>query len=142
MSSSSINKSLLYLILITWECICLPLAPCTWITPGAWPSPGLYLSQGLFRGGVGTSRVRLLPTGTGNMALKPPFSSLDYCSKVSGPEASSPVPWPLIVSSPPQFSLPVGIGGWQHRRLNMATPKAVNSDFPPWSPPWWVPPHV
>jgi len=39
-----------------------------------------------------TSRVRLLPTGTGNMALKPPFSSLYYCSEVPGPEASSPVP--------------------------------------------------
>jgi len=27
---------------------------------------------------ISTSRVRLLPTGTGNMALKPPFSSIYY----------------------------------------------------------------
>jgi len=56
------------------------------------------------------------------MALKPPFSSLHYCSEVPGPDASSPVPWPLIVSPPPRSSLPVGIGGWHQRRLNMATP--------------------
>ena len=31
-------------------------------------------------GGVGTSRVRLLPTSARTMALKPPFSSLCYCS--------------------------------------------------------------
>jgi len=60
---------------------------------------------------MSTSRVGLLPTGTGNMALKPPFSSLYYCSEVSGLEASSPVPWPLIVPPPPRSSLPVGIGG-------------------------------
>ena len=64
---------------------------------------------------MGTSRVRLLPTGTGNMALKSSFSSLYYCSMVPGSEASSPVPWPLIVPPPPRSSLPVGIGGWHHR---------------------------
>jgi len=63
---------------------------------------------------MSTSRVRLLPSGTGNMALKPPFSSLYYCSEVPGPKASSLVPWPLIVSPPPRSSLPVGIGGWHH----------------------------
>jgi len=31
-------------------------------------------------GGMGTSRVRLLSTGTRTMALKPPFSSFYYCS--------------------------------------------------------------
>jgi len=64
---------------------------------------------------MSTSRVRLLPTSTGNMALKPPFSSLYYCYEVPGPESSSPVPWPLIVPPPPRSSLPVGIGGWHHR---------------------------
>ena len=127
-------------------------------TPGRAPSPGSYLSQGFSRDGVGTSRVRLLPTGTGDMALKPPFFFPHYCFGVPGPEVSSSVPWPLIVSSPPRSSLPVGIGGWQYRRLNLATPtpgdahtwqrlhlatpKAVNSDFPLWSPPWWVSPYV
>ena len=38
--------------------------------------------------GVGTSRVRLLLTDTGNMALKPPSSSLRYCSELSRPKAS------------------------------------------------------
>jgi len=61
---------------------------------------------------MGTSRVRSLPAGTGNMALKPPFSSLYYYSEVSRPEASMPVPWPLTVPPPPRSSLPVGIGGW------------------------------
>jgi len=69
---------------------------------------------------MSTSRVRLLPTGTGNMALKPPFSSLYYRSEVPGPEASSPVPWPLIVPPPPRSSLLVGIGGWHHRGLKRA----------------------
>ena len=48
------------------------------------------------------------------MALKPPFSFLYYCCEVPGPEASTPVPWPLTMPPPPQSSLPVGIGGWQH----------------------------
>ena len=64
---------------------------------------------------MSTSRVRLLPSGTGNMALKPPFSSLYYCSEVPGSEASSPVPWPLIVPPPPRSSPPVGIEGWHNR---------------------------
>jgi len=64
---------------------------------------------------MSTSRVRLLPTGTGNMALKQHFSSLYYCSEVPGSEASSPIPWPLIVPPPPRSSLPVGIEGWHNR---------------------------
>ena len=60
---------------------------------------------------MSTSRVRLLPTGTGNMALKPLFSSHYYYSEVPGPEAFTPVPWPLIVPPPPRSSLPLGIGG-------------------------------
>ena len=138
------------------------------VRPLAWPSPGSYLSQGFSRGVVGTSRVRLPPTGIGTMALKPPFSSLYYCSEVSGPEASLPVPWPLSVSSPPRSFLPVGIGGWQHRHLSLSTPIMATLlpgevhtwrrpylttptpgdaqtgqpvDFLPWAP-WWVPPRV
>ena len=42
------------------------------------------------RGGVGTSQVRLLLTSTRTMALKPPFSSLYYCSEVLRPLAVSP----------------------------------------------------
>jgi len=53
-------------------------------------------------GGVGTSRVRLPPTSTRIMALKPPFSSLYYC-----PEELRP----LAVSPPPRSFLPMGIGG-------------------------------
>ena len=64
-------------------------------------------------GGVGTSRVRLPPTGTRAMALKPPFSSLYYCSEVLRP---------LAVSPPPRSFLPMGIGGWHRRCLNLAMP--------------------
>jgi len=76
------------------------------------------------RGGVGTSRVRLPPIDTKTMALEPPFS---YCSEVPGPEASSSVSRPLVVSPPPRSFLPVGTGGdtvdaliW--RRLILAIP--------------------
>jgi len=77
-------------------------------SPWAWPSHGSYLSRGSPRGGVGTSRVRLPLTDTKTMALEPPFS---YCSEVPGPEASSSVSWPLVVSPPPRSFLPMGIGG-------------------------------
>ena len=85
--------------------------------------PRLYTSC------VGTSRVRSLPAGTGNMALKPPFSSLYYSSEVLRPEASTPLPCRLLhghsyraapstvtptVPPPPQSLLPMGIGGWPH----------------------------
>ena len=64
-----------------------------------YPAPGYpwrdpphesYLSQGRLWGGRGTSRVRLLYTGAITMALKPPFSSLYYCPRLSGFEA---FPW-------------------------------------------------
>ena len=61
-------------------------------------------------GGVGTSRDRLPPTGTRTMALKPPFSSLHYCSEVLRL---------LTVSPPPRSFLPMGIGGWHRRCLNL-----------------------
>ena len=61
-------------------------------------------------GGVGTSRARLPPTSTRTMALKPPFSSLYHCSKVLRP---------LAVSPPPRSLLPMGIGGWHRRGLNL-----------------------
>ena len=107
------------------------------VRPWAWPSPGSYLSQGFSRGGVGTSQGRLPPADTGTMALKPPFSSLHYCSEVPGPEASSPIPLPLTVS-PPSAVFPtrghrgVTLATPQHgdahtwRRLPLATPKVVN----------------
>ena len=72
-------------------------------------------------GGVGTSRVRLPPTGTRTMALKPPFSSPYYCSEVLRP---------LAVSTPPRSFLPMGIGGWHRRCLNLATP--ILGDASPW----------
>ena len=64
-------------------------------------------------GGMGTSQVRLLPTGTKTMALRPPFSSLHYCPEVLRF---------LMVSPPPRSFLPMGIGGWYRRCLNLATP--------------------
>ena len=81
-----------------WEC---SLVPCTW-SPLAWPFHGSYLSQGSPNGGVGTSRVRLPPTSTRTMALKPHFPPLHYCSEVLRP---------LAVSPPPRFFLPMSIGG-------------------------------
>jgi len=65
----------------------------------SYPSPGYlgrdpphesYLSQGPLWGDMGTSRVRLLPTGSSIMALKPPFSSLYCYPGLSGFEA---FPW-------------------------------------------------
>jgi len=53
-------------------------------------------------GGMGTSQVRLLPTGTRTMALKPPFSSLYYYPEVLRL---------LAVSPRPRSFLPMGIGG-------------------------------
>jgi len=83
------------------------------VLPWARPSHGSYLSQGSPSGGVGTSRVRLPPTGTRTMALKPPFSSLYYCSEALRPPAVSPPPWSF---------LPMGIRGWHRRCLNLAMP--------------------
>jgi len=120
---------------------------------------------------MGTSRVRSLPAGTGNMALKPPFSFLYYRSEVLRPEASTPVPWPLTVLPhallpPPRSLLPVGIGGHHPGTLSgqrvtplrwttpkpadaqswrhpyLATPKAVNTLTFLLGAPWWVPLYV
>ena len=71
------------------------------VHPRAWPSHGSYLFRGSPWGRAGALRVRLLPTGTRTMALKPPFSSLHFCSEPSEPETSSrccplhgiPYPW-------------------------------------------------
>jgi len=90
-----------------------PLVTCTgsvsaFLSYHAHGSPlGVALSwvvsvPGAPRGGVGTSQVRLLLTGTRTMALKPPFSSLNYCSEVLRP---------LVASPPPRSFLPMGIGG-------------------------------
>ena len=65
-------------------------------------------------GGVGASWVRLPPTSTRTMALRPPFSSLYYCPEVLRF---------LAVSPPPRSFLPMGIGGWYRRCLNLATPR-------------------
>ena len=95
-----------------------------------------YLSQRLSRGGVDTSRVRLLPTGTADMALKPPFYSLYYCSEVPGPgllactvasyRAAPSTVFPTrgyrgVTLLTPQ---PGDARTW--RRPNLVTPKAVN----------------
>jgi len=89
-------------------------------------------------GGVGTSRVKLPPTGTRTMALKPPFPSLCYYSELSRPEA------PLRC-----LNLAVSYLGdaltW--RRLFLATPHPGDAssgqsvDFLPWTP-QVVPPYV
>jgi len=42
--------------------------------------------------GMGTSRVRLPPSGIRTMAFKPPSSSLYHCSEVLRPFAVSPLP--------------------------------------------------
>jgi len=79
----------------------------------------------LYTSRMGTSRVKSLPAGTGNMALKPPFSSLYYSSEVPRPEASTPLPWPLTMPPPPRSSLPVSIGGWP--LLSVGVPYGVAS---------------
>jgi len=84
-----------------WECIYLSYVPCTWFSLGVALS-WVVSVPGSPNGGAGTSWVRLPPTGTRRMVLKPPFSSLYYCSKVLRP---------LAVSPPPRSFLPMGIGG-------------------------------
>ena len=79
---------------------------------------------------MGTSRVRSLPAGTGNMALKPPFSSLYYYYVVPRPKASTPVPWPLTVPPPPRSSLPVGIRGWPLLSIGMSYGAASSTVIP------------
>jgi len=40
---------IIYIVLLEsyhWECICLPLVPCTWITPGRGPLPGRICHRG------------------------------------------------------------------------------------------------
>jgi len=81
--------------------------------------------------GVGTSRVRLPLTGTRTVALKPPFSSLYYCSQVLRPLAESP---------PPRSFLPMGIGGRHRRCLNLATPHL--GDVSPWRRLTLATPHL
>ena len=116
-----------------WECIYLPLVPRTWFAPGRGPLMGRICP----RGGVGTSQVRLLLTGTRNMALKPPFSSLYCCSEVLRP---------LVVLPPPRSFLPMGIGGWHRRRLILTMPHPGDAlsgqpvDFLPWAP--WMGPTI
>jgi len=60
-------------------------------------------------GGMGTSRVRLPPTGTRTMALKPPFFFPYYCSEALRPLAVSP---PSTVFPTHRYR------GWHRRCLN------------------------
>ena len=84
-----------------WECIYLSLAPCTWFSPERGPLMGRICPRVSQRWhGYFTSQVT--PTGTRTMALKPPSSSLYYCSEVLRP---------LTVSPPPRSFLPMGIVG-------------------------------
>ena len=50
-----------------WECICLSLVPRTWFSPGHDPLMVVSI-PGFPSGGAGTSRVRLLSTGTRTVA--------------------------------------------------------------------------
>ena len=95
------------------ECIC---ARGDFLSHHARGSPlGMALSwvvsvPGSPSGGMGTSRVRLPPTGTRTMALKPPFSYLHYCSEALRH---------LTVSPPPRSFPPMRIGGRHRRCLNL-----------------------
>ena len=68
-----------------------PGSVCTFLSYHARGSPlGVALSwvvsvPGSPSGGMGTSRVKLPPTGTRTTALKPPSSSLYYCYEVLRP---------------------------------------------------------
>jgi len=93
---------------LPWKCIYLSFAPCTWFSPGRGPLMGRICPR-VSRRWHGYFTNRLPPTGTRTMALKPPFSSLYYCSEVLRPFAVSP---------PTRSFLPMGIGGWHRRCLN------------------------
>ena len=72
-------------------------------------------------GGMGTSRVRLLSTGTRTMALKPPFSSFYYCSGLRlNPMMLQPgdtLSWRRLILATPHLG---DASSW--RRLILATP--------------------
>ena len=53
---------------------------------------------------MGTSRVRLLPTGNGDMALKPPFFSLISVLRYRGPRP--PRPYRGLLLCRPLYGLP------------------------------------
>jgi len=55
-----------------WECIYLPLAPRTWFIPGHDPLLGRNYPKDHHEV-TWASRARILPTGIGTMALKPPL---------------------------------------------------------------------
>ena len=60
---------------LPWECIYLPLVPRPWFVPGHDPLLGrIYPRE--HPEVAGASRVGVLPTGIGTMALKPSFSPL------------------------------------------------------------------
>jgi len=72
-------------------------------------------------GGVGTSQVRLLLTGTRTMALKPPVSSFYYCYGLRlNPMMLQPgdiLSWRRLILATPYFG---DVSSW--RRLILATP--------------------
>ena len=109
------------------------------VYPWAWPSHRSYLSQVPPSGGMSTSRVRLLPTGTRTMALKPPFSSLCYCFglllNLAMLQPGDALLWRRLLLATPHLD---DASPW--RRLLLATPhlgdasSSQSVDFLPWTP--------
>jgi len=81
---------------------------------------------GILQRGRGYFTSQVTPYWYWEYGFEATFLFSCHCSGVPGPEASSSIPWPLVVSLPPRSLLPVGIGGSHHRCLNLATPQAVN----------------
>jgi len=102
-----------------WEYFRLPHMPCMQITPWDVTLPWVVSVPVAFQRWRVLSRphtsctdpswVRSLPTGTGGVAWKPPFSSIITVWGAEARGLHAPT-----VPPPPRSFLPVGIGGWHH----------------------------
>jgi len=113
--------------------------------PWAWPFHGSYLSQGPPSGGMSTSRVRLFPTGTRTMALKPPFSSLCYCFglrlNLATPSLGDALLWRCFILGGASFWVMPRLGDTSCWRRFLLAPLTLGDassgqsvDFLPWPP--------
>jgi len=95
-----------------WECICLPLVPCTWFAPGRGPLLGRICPRDspevawvLHKAGYPLLILGLWPWSHLSLLF---ITVLRY----RGPRPPRPYRCLWLCRPPPRSSLPVGIGGW------------------------------